>query len=141
MPMLRPQPSGALLPSYEGARRASLAEDYDYEAGFAVGEQAPGMGLYTEALAELCRRELGSSAACEQGPLEPGSEAYSEQLRRALIQAQRRQTPFDAPPPALQLARHVPAAPPPARLARGALVPRGLPAEQQQHAAWEVEWP
>ena len=102
--MLRPQPSGALLPSYEGARRASLAEDYDYEAGFAVGEKAPGMGLYTEALAELCRRELGSSAACEQGPLEPGSEAYSEQLRRALIQAQRRQTPFDAPPPALQLA-------------------------------------
>ena len=102
--MLRSQPSGALLPSFDGVHRASPAEDYDYEAGFAVGEQAPGMGLYTEALAELCRRELGSSSACEQGPLEPGSEAYSEQLRRALTKAQRWQTPFDAPPPALRLA-------------------------------------
>ena len=99
------QPSGALLPSYDGMRRGSPTEEYDYEAGLAVGEQAPGMGLYTEALAELCRRELGSSAACEQGPLDPGSAAYSEQLRRALTKAQRRQTPSDAPPPpALQLA-------------------------------------
>jgi len=94
------QPIGALLPSYDGVRGPSPAEDFDYAAGLAVGEQVPGVGLYNGALAELCRRELGSSSACEPGPLEPGSEAYSSQLRRALTQAQRRQTP----PPALRLA-------------------------------------
>ena len=47
------QPSGALLPSYDGVRGASPAEDFDYEAGLAVGEQAPGVGLYNGALAAV----------------------------------------------------------------------------------------